>query len=103
MACFDAFQKACPVSLCLSRQVDPATTYKYFLCGKGCVLGVLFEDSVNLYFEWVSENGAPVPYEPEVRYKFWPKFEVAKLVQEGVWEVEGQRGGASAEIPGTYL
>ena len=90
MSRLSAFQKACPAALSLTHRVDPATPYKYYLCGKNCVLGVLFEDSVHLYFEWIAEDGRPVRYGPEVRYKFWPKYEVARLIQARVWEVEEQ-------------
>lgn len=61
--------------------------YKYFACGKGCTLGVLFEDSVNVYFEWLTEDGAAVDYAPEIRYKAWPKREFKRLLAAGVWEL----------------
>lgn len=81
---FDEFQKACPVHLCL--QDGAPRRYKYFAEGKGCTLGILFEDSVNVYFEWLTEAGRPVAYGPEVRFKFWPKREFTRLMQAGVWE-----------------
>ena len=88
MYSFDAFCKACPESLRLTEKPDSRTTYKYYLVGKGCVLGVLFEDSVALYFEWIAEQGAQVRYPPRLRYKAWPKREVARLIRAGVWEAE---------------
>lgn len=89
MSALREFFKACPEGLCLCEQPDPQQSYKYFVCGKGCTLGVLFEDSVNVYFEWLTEGGVPVTYEPAIRYKAWSKREVARLVAAGVWEVEG--------------
>lgn len=81
------FRKACPVHLRLHEEPGQAQRYKYFLTGKGCTLGVLFEDSVNVYFEWLTEDGAMVTYRPEIRYKAWPKREVARLIAAGVWDV----------------
>lgn len=86
MCPFSEFQKACPVDCCLSERPDPTRPYKYYACGKDCTLGVLFEDSLNVYFEWLTEGGRLVSYPPEVRYKAWPKREFARLVGEGVWE-----------------
>ena len=97
MSTFEEFRKACPVGLCLEAQVSPTQRYKYFACGKGCKLGVLFEDSVNVYFEWVEEAGRPVPYGPGIRYKWWPKRELARLVSAGVYEVEP--AGPVASVP----
>ena len=57
----------------------------------GCVLGVLFEDSVAVYFEWVTEDEAVVDYPPPVRYKSWPKSTVAGYIRRGVWEAEPVR------------
>ncbi|MEM8600416.1 MAG: hypothetical protein AAGF99_10885 [Bacteroidota bacterium] len=91
MSCFDAFRKACPADLVFTERPSPATHYKYLLCGKGCVLGVLFEDSVALYFEWVIEDGNAVAYPPSVRYKSWPKCTVADYIRRGVWEAEPVR------------
>lgn len=62
--------------------------YKYYLQGKGCTLGVLFETSTCVYFEWLAENGQMVRYRPELRYKAWPKRTVARLMEEGWWEPE---------------
>ena len=62
--------------------------YKYCLRGKGCTLGVLFETSTCVCFEWLTENGQVVSYRPELRYKAWPKRTVARLVEEGWWEPE---------------
>jgi hypothetical protein len=82
----DEFIKACPLGFCLHERCSLGHPYKYFACGKGCVLGVLFEDSLNVYFEWVAENGRLTDYGPELRYKYWPKHEFARLVAAGVWE-----------------
>lgn len=90
MESFTSFCKACPVRLRLCDRLDPAQPYKYFLCGKGCSLGVLFEDSVNVYFEWVTEDGRYVDYPAAIRYKAWPKRDVARLLAEGVWEASGR-------------
>ena len=86
MATVRNFCKDCPVGFEPCERVDPSCRYKYFLCGKGCTLGVLFEDSVNLYLEWIAEDGSYVPYPADLRYKAWPKHEVAKLMTRGVWE-----------------
>lgn len=83
-----AFAKACPEHLVLRDHVDPSQPYKYYVRGKGCTLGVLFEDSINVYFEWLTEHGSWVSYGPEIRYKAWSKRELARLVAGGVWEVE---------------
>lgn len=65
--------------------------YKYLLEGKGCQLGVLFEDTLHVYYEWLTEDGEPVPYGPELRYRWMPKRELARLILEGVWEVTEAR------------
>ena len=90
MCPFSEFQKACPVNCCLSERPDPDRRYKYYACGKGCTLGVLFEDTLNIYFEWLTEDGRLVEYPPEIRYKAWPKREFARLVHAGVWEPTGE-------------
>ena len=79
------FIKAAPEGFRPRPTLAPDTSYKYFVHGKGCTLGVLFEDSVNVYFEWVLENERPVDYPPEIRYKAWPKHEFARLMVAGVW------------------
>lgn len=81
-----SFVKAAPVGFrpCARPGCE---RYKYFACGKGCTLGVLFEDSVNIYFEWLAENGTLVDYAPEIRYKAWPKREFERLLAAGIWEV----------------
>ena len=84
-----AFCKACPEKLSLHEYLCPSESYKYLVCGKGCELGVLFEDSTHIYFEWVSEEGKPVPYPAAIRYKRWAKHEVARLIGAGVWDVAG--------------
>lgn len=82
-----SFVKDAPVGFRVRERCNPeATSYKYFVCGKGCTLGVLFEDSVNIYFEWLSENGRQVEYGPDLRYRSWPKREFARLLETGVWE-----------------
>ena len=83
------FEKACPVGFCLSEEPRPGQAYKYLVHGKGCVLGVLFEDSINIYFEWLKEDGRPVTYPPVIRYKAWSKQHFARLLNMGVWEVSG--------------
>lgn len=88
MTALDEFKKACPVGFRLPAQPDPAQDYKYFISGKGCTLGVLFEDSIHVYFEWLTEGGQTVYYPPEIRYKAWPKREVARLLAAGIWEAE---------------
>lgn len=79
--------KGAPASFQPLNECNPACqTYKYFVSGKGCTLGVLFEDSTHVYFEWLSEGGRRVSYGPELRYHFWPKREFARLMHAGVWE-----------------
>lgn len=80
------FLKAAPVGFHLREACDFGHAYKYFVSGKGCLLGVLFEDSLHVYFEWLLENDEMVPYGPDVRYKAWPKREFARLMTAGVWE-----------------
>lgn len=88
MHAFRAFKKAAPCGLCLSETPCPQQcSYKYFVEGKGCTLGVLFEDSVSIYFEWLTECGLPVEYPAEIRYKAWPKREFERLLRLGVWDV----------------
>jgi len=79
------FKKEAPVDFSV-RDRPGRDHYKYCLCGKGCTLGVLFETSTCVCFEWIAENGTPVDYRPELRYKAWPKRKVARLVAEGWWE-----------------
>lgn len=90
MSTLREFEKACPVGLCLHDRPCRAGGYKYYACGKGCCLGILFEDSVNVYFEWLTEDEQPVEYPPEIRYKAWPKREFSRLVTEGVWDVTSE-------------
>jgi hypothetical protein len=80
------FQKACPEGFCVCEKPMPGQQYKYFVSGKGCTLGVLFEDSINVYYEWLEEDGEPVDYPPEIRYKWWSKQDLARLLSIGVWE-----------------
>ena len=87
---FNAFLKEAPCSFCPQERCNPAAcSYKYFARGKGCTLGILFEDSVNVYFEWLEEEGRRVSYGPDLRYRYWPKREFARLMSEGVWEPVG--------------
>jgi hypothetical protein len=89
MSSFRAFEKSAPCSLALPEQPCPCETqYKYLLCGKGCTLGVLFEGSANVYFEWLTEDGCPVGYGREIRYKARPKRVFARLIAAGVWQPE---------------
>lgn len=82
-----SFLKEAPCSFCPRQTCKPdACSYKYFVRGKGCTLGILFEDSVNVYFEWLTEGRRCVEYGPDLRYRFWPKREFARLMSEGVWE-----------------
>lgn len=84
---FDSFLRDAPCSFCPTESCRPdACRYKYFVRGKGCTLGVLFEDSVNVYFEWLTEGGQLVEYGPHLRYRFWSKREFARLMSIGVWE-----------------
>ncbi len=97
MESFRQFCKAAPEGMCLLRRRCPLQcSYKYYLCGKGCALGVLFEDSARVYFEWLTEEGRPANYPPEIRYKSWPKCELARLVRTGVWEPSATGAGAVA-------
>lgn len=85
---FRAFCKSAPAEMCLHEEACPERCrYKYLLKGKQCTLGVLFEDSVNVYFEWLTEAGRSVDYPPQIRYKFWSKREMTRLLHLGVWEV----------------
>jgi hypothetical protein len=81
--CFQEFVRRAPADF----EPGARHTYKYFATGKGCTLGVLFEDSTSVYFEWLTEAERRVPYDDELRYKAWPKREFARLVRRGVWEV----------------
>ncbi len=80
------FVKSSPAGFRLTERPAPGQSYKYFVEGKGCVLSVLFEDSINVYFEWLTEDGMPVGYGPEIRYKWWTKQEFARLMMMGVWQ-----------------
>ena len=80
------FVKAAPEGFRPNAHVDLGASYKYYVCGKGCTLGVLFEDSINVYFEWLLEDGRPVSHGPELRYKAWPKREFVRLMHLGVWQ-----------------
>jgi hypothetical protein len=96
MSSFRAFQKAAPCSLALPERPRPdEATYKYLLRGKGCTLGVLFEDSTHVYFEWLTEESRPVAYGREVRYKARPKRVFARLMAAGVWQPEPCSGDHS--------
>ncbi len=88
-----AFWKAAPEGFTF-HLLPGQGQYKYFLEGKGCRLGVLFEDTLNVYYEWLTEDDEPVPYGPELRYRWMPKHELARLVLEGVWEVTEARPDA---------
>lgn len=81
----EEFRKEAPVGFEVCDRPG-RNSYKYCLRGKGCTLGVLFETSACVCFEWLTENGQVVDYRPELRYKAWPKSEVARLVAEGWWE-----------------
>lgn len=94
---FTEFCKACPASLRLTEYADGQQPYKYFACGKGCTLGVLFEDSAHVYFEWLTENDRLVGYPARLRYKFWPKREFARLLGAGVWDATTEPPFETAE------
>ncbi len=79
------FEKEAPVGFSFCNE-SCSGCYKYCLEGKGCRLGVLFENSCDVFFEWLTEDGEPVPYPPRLRYKSWPKREVARLLRLGVYE-----------------
>ena len=100
MSTLHTFVKAAPVGFQPCAQPG-CEQYKYFVCGKGCTLGVLFEDSINIYFEWLTEDGTPVDYAPELRYKSWSKREFRRLLASGVWEVteNGPRTSMSDRLP----
>lgn len=98
MTTLDQFLKESPVGFSVRPEPEPDTVYKYFLRGKGATLGVLFESSTHLFFEWVLEDGRPVYYRPEIRYKAWPKHRVARQLGQGVWEVIAERPGDLARL-----
>lgn len=100
MSSFHAFERAAPYSLALPERPCPETaSYKYLLRGKGCTLGVLFEDSANVYFEWLTEEGRPVGYGREIRYKARPKRVFARLIAAGVWQPEPCKSSAAQPSP----
>ncbi|MEX0601135.1 MAG: hypothetical protein WD021_06730 [Rhodothermales bacterium] len=88
---FESFMRDAPCWFCPEQRcrLDPSR-YKYFVRGKGCMLGVLFEDTLNVYFEWLTEEGRVVDYGPELRYRCWTKREFARLMAVGVWEPEAE-------------
>ncbi|MFO8232851.1 MAG: hypothetical protein R6U20_09300 [Longimonas sp.] len=86
MSTLDAFVKAAPEGFQPCSQPGTAS-YKYFVEGKGCVLGVLFETSTHICFEWLMEDGTPVAYPASIRYKAWPRHEFRSWLAMGVWEV----------------
>lgn len=89
MSALKEFEKASPSWIQLHDEPTPGQAYKYFIHGKGCTLGVLFEDSVNIYFEWLRENDEPVTHPKHIRYRAWPKREFTRLLMQGVWELAG--------------
>lgn len=80
-----SFVKNAPVGFELNEQPF-GHEYQYYLTGKGCVLGVLFQDSTHVYFEWLLESGEPVSYRAGLRYKAWSKPHFQQLVSCGIWE-----------------
>jgi len=96
MCTLQAFVKAAPEGFRPCSRPGQAG-YKYFVRGKGCTLGVLFETSAYVCFEWLTEDGAMVDYAPDIRYKAWPKHEFGRLVRAGVWEVTGE--GPPTSVP----
>lgn len=96
MESFHHFCKAAPEGMCLLRQRCPSNcSYKYYLCGKGCTLGVLFEDSTRVYFEWLTEDGRAADYPPEIRYKSWSRRELSRYLQQGAWQPSVTGAGAA--------
>lgn len=91
MSSLEEFLKESPVGFSVDSEPRPETRYKYFLRGKGATLGVLFENSTHLFFEWLLQEGCTVSYRPELRYKAWPKHRVARQTREGVWEICSER------------
>lgn len=83
--CLKEFRKEAPVGFEFCDRAG-CNGYRYCLEGKGCTLGVLFETSTSVFFEWLTEDGRVVDYRPELRYKAWPKREVARLISKGVWQ-----------------
>lgn len=81
----EEFKKQAPADFDVCERPGQSC-YKYCLRGKGCTLGVLFETTTCVCFEWLTENGRTVEYRPGLRYKAWPKREVTRLVAEGWWE-----------------
>jgi hypothetical protein len=88
------FLQSAPAQFQFHSRPDPERSYKFFVRGKGCTLGILFETSVDIYFEWLYEDGQLVDYDPDIRYKAWPKHEFTRLVAAGVWEIVGR-----SEVP----
>lgn len=89
MSTLEAFVKAAPEGF-QPRPCPGNATYKYFVEGKGCLLGVLFETSTHICFEWLAEDGTQVAYPAAIRYKAWPRHEFQSWLAMGVWEVTGQ-------------
>ena len=90
----EEFAKVAPAGFAPTDRPAPDQTYKYFVTGKGCTLGVLFESSVYVCFEWLTEHGRPVEYPADIRYKAWTKKEFSRLLTSGFWEVtESHTGG----------
>lgn len=94
MASTRDFLRAAPCDFRFRETADPDRPYKFFVRGKNCTLGVIFESSVHIYFEWLYEDGRLVEYDPEIRYKSWTKREFTRLVAAGVWDIVGRN-----EIP----
>ena len=101
MCTLEAFIKAAPEDFRLCQRAGRAQ-YKYFVEGKGCVLGVLFETSTHICFEWLTEDGAAVEYPAAIRYKAWPRHEFRRWLALGIWEVTGQ-GPCSHEHEATLM
>ena len=92
------FLKAAPCDFQFHTEPDPGRSYKFFVQGKGCTLGIIFESSVNIYFEWLYEDGELVDYDPSIRYKSWPKHEFTRLVASGVWDIVGPSEMPTASV-----
>lgn len=91
MSRYEAFCKACPCTFCPRASLAPGTGHRYYLCGEGCVVGALFEDSVHVFVERIGEAGRLVREPAAQRYALWPKHEVAERLTRGGWEIEPTR------------
>ncbi len=80
------FRHDSPVALVLNA-APGQHHYRYFFARGGRLLGVLFHTSTHVAFEWIEEDGLPVAYGPEVRYRMWSKNDATLLVDAGFYEM----------------